>query len=31
MLGERLRNGHDRKTVTANMQQNLMKKFGESA
>ncbi len=31
MLGERLRNGHDRKTVTANMQQTLMEKFGESA
>jgi len=30
-LGERLRNGHDRKTVTENMQQTLMKKFGESA
>jgi multimeric flavodoxin WrbA len=30
-LGERLRNGHDRKTVTKNTQQTLMEKFAESA
>ena len=30
-LGERLRNGHDRKAVTQNMQQTLMQKFAESA
>jgi multimeric flavodoxin WrbA len=29
-LGERLRNGHDRKAVTEKMQQTLMKKFAES-
>jgi limonene-1,2-epoxide hydrolase len=30
-LGERLRNGHDRKTVTQKMQKTLMKMFAESA
>jgi len=30
MLGERLRNSHDRKTVTEKMQQALMQKFSES-
>jgi hypothetical protein len=30
-VGEQLRNGHDRKIVTKNMQQALMKKFSESA
>ena len=30
-LGERLRNGHDRKVVTQNMQQTLMRMFAESA
>lgn len=29
-LGERLRNNHDRKEVTKNMQQTLMQKFSES-
>jgi multimeric flavodoxin WrbA len=31
MLGERLRNNHDRKAVTERMQQALMQKFSESA
>ena len=30
-LGERLRNGHDRKAVTQKMQQTLMQMFSESA
>ena len=30
-LGERLRNGHDRKAVTQKMQRTLMKMFAESA
>jgi hypothetical protein len=30
-LGERLRNGHDRKAVTQNMQRTLMQMFAESA
>ncbi len=30
-LGERLRNGHDRKTVAEKMQRTLMQMFSESA
>jgi hypothetical protein len=30
-LGERLRNGHDRKAVTQKMQKTLMQMFSESA